>query len=66
VKAAEKKVFETALKMGIPPRAEIGSVDEARRFLDMGVRHFNLNMDIYILFNFWKTNGEALRKVVEG
>jgi 2-keto-3-deoxy-L-rhamnonate aldolase RhmA len=66
VKAAEKKVFETALKMGIPPRAEIGSVDEAKRFLDMGVRHFNLNMDIYILFNFWKTNGEALRKVVEG
>ncbi|MDQ1301406.1 MAG: HpcH HpaI protein, partial [Chloroflexota bacterium] len=39
---------------------------EAKRFLDMGVRHFNLNMDIYILFNFWKTNGEALRKVVEG
>jgi 4-hydroxy-2-oxoheptanedioate aldolase len=52
--------------MGIPPRAEIGSVDEAKRFLDMGVRHFNLNMDIFILFNFWKTNGEALRKVVEG
>lgn len=64
VKAAEKKVFETALKMGIQPRAEIGSVDEAKRFLDMGVRHFNLNMDIFILFNFWKTNGEALRKVV--
>lgn len=66
VKAAEKKVFETALKMGIPPRAEISSVDDARRYLDMGVRHFNLNMDIYILFNYWKTNGEALRKVVEG
>lgn len=66
VKAAEKKVFETALKMGIPPRAEISSVDDAKRYLDMGVRHFNLNMDIYILFNYWKTNGEALRKAVEG
>ena len=41
-------------------------MDEAKRFLDMGVCHFNLNMDIFILFNFWKTNGEALRKVVEG
>jgi hypothetical protein len=30
----------------------------------MGVRHFNLGMDIYILHNFLKTNGEALRKVV--
>ena len=57
VKAAEKKVFETALKMGIPPRAEIGSVDEAKRFLDMGVRHFNLNMDIYILFRDVRTYG---------
>jgi 2-keto-3-deoxy-L-rhamnonate aldolase RhmA len=66
VKAVEKKVFETALKMGIPPRAEIGSVDDAKRFLDMGVRHFNLSTDIYILHNFLKTNGEALRKVVEG
>ncbi len=59
-------MFETALKMGIPPRAEISSVDDAKRYLEMGVRHFNLNMDIYILFNYWKTNGEALRKVVEG
>ncbi len=66
VRAAEKKVFETALKMGIPARAEINSVDDAKRFLDMGVRHFNLGMDIFILFNFLKTNGEALRKVVEG
>lgn len=66
VKAAEKKVFETALKMGVQPRAEIGSVDEAKRFLDMGVRHFNLGMDIYILFQWWKTNGEALRKAIEG
>jgi 4-hydroxy-2-oxoheptanedioate aldolase len=66
IKATEKKVFETALKMGVPPRVEIGSVDQAKAYLDMGVRHFNLNMDIYILFQWWKTNGEALRKVVEG
>jgi 4-hydroxy-2-oxoheptanedioate aldolase len=64
IKAAEKKVFETALKLGVPPRVEISSVDQAKYYLDMGVRHFNLNMDIYILFNWWKTNGEALRKVV--
>jgi 2-keto-3-deoxy-L-rhamnonate aldolase RhmA len=64
VRAAERKVFETALRMGIPPRAEIASVDQAKRFQDMGVRHFSLNMDIYILYQWWKSNGEALRKAL--
>jgi 4-hydroxy-2-oxoheptanedioate aldolase len=64
VKAAERRVFETAIKMGIPPRAEINSVDEAKYYLDMGVRHFNIATDLSILFNWWKTNGDQLRKVV--
>ena len=64
VKTAERRVFETAIKMGIPPRAEINSVDEARYYLDMGVRHFNIATDLSILFNWWKTNGDQLRKVI--
>jgi len=65
VKAVERRVFETAIKMGIPPRAEINSVDEAKCYLDMGVRHFNIATDLSILFNWWKTNGDKLRKVIE-
>jgi len=65
VKAAERKVFETAIAMGVPPRAEIYSPEQARRFLEMGVRHFNLNADLSILYNWWKTNGAALRQMVE-
>jgi len=64
VKAVERKVFETALKLGIPPRAEINSVDQAKYYLDMGVRHFSLGVDISILYNWWKSNGEQLRKVM--
>ena len=51
VKAVERRVFETALKMGIPPRAEITSVDQAKYYLDLGVRHFNIGADLSILFN---------------
>ena len=65
VKAVERRVFETALKMGIPPRAEINSVDEAKYYLDLGVRHFNIAADLSILFNWWKKNGDELRKAVE-
>ncbi len=64
VKAIERKVFETALKMGVPPRAEIGSVDQAKYYLDLGVRHFNIGTDLSILYNWWKTNGDELRKIV--
>jgi 4-hydroxy-2-oxoheptanedioate aldolase len=66
VKAVERRVFETALEMEIPPRAEITSVDQAKYYLDLGVRHFNIGTDLSILFNWWKTNGDELRKALEG
>jgi hypothetical protein len=31
----------------------------------VGVRHFNIGTDLYILHNWWKTNGAKLRKVLE-
>ena len=64
VKAIKRKVFETALKMGVPPRAEIASVDQAKYYLDLGVRHFNIGTDLSILHDWWKTNGDELRKIV--
>jgi len=64
IKAVERKVFEMAVKYGIPARAEIASVDQAKYYLDMGVRHFNIGTDLTVLFNWWKTNGDSLRKVI--
>ncbi|MFH1560004.1 MAG: aldolase/citrate lyase family protein [Chloroflexota bacterium] len=64
VQEAERRVFESALKAGIQPRAEISSPDEAKRFLDMGVRHFCIGTDINILYNWLRSNGDALRKAV--
>ena len=64
VVAARNRVFETALKMGVPPRAEIQTVEDAKEFLDMGVRHFSIGTDISILYSWWKGNGETLRKAL--
>jgi 4-hydroxy-2-oxoheptanedioate aldolase len=66
IKATERRVFETAVKMGVPPRAEIGSADEAKYYLDLGVRHFCIGTDITILHGWWRDHGDALRKAVEG
>ena len=64
IKRIERKILETAIKYGIPPRAEIDNVDQAKYYLDIGVRHFSLGVDIRILFNWWKTNGDALQKAI--
>jgi len=66
IQAVEKHVFETAVKMGIPPRAEINSPDEAKYYMDLGVRHFCIGTDIAVLYQWMKSNGEGLRKLVEG
>lgn len=65
MKEVERYVFETAIKMGIPPRAEIGSPDQAEYFLEMGVRHFCIGTDISILYQWWKDNGATLKSMVE-
>jgi 2-keto-3-deoxy-L-rhamnonate aldolase RhmA len=64
VKATERRVIETALKMGVQPRAEIGSADQAKYYLDLGVRHFCIGTDVSILYRWWKTNGDELREVI--
>ena len=66
VSAAKKRTFEVSLKMGVPPRAEIGSADEMKEYLDMGVKHFSLGTDISILYSFWKDEGERVLRAMEG
>ena len=66
LRVVERRVFETAIQMGVPPRAEINTSDQAKHFLDMGVRHFCIGTDINILHQWWKGQGEDLRKALEG
>lgn len=60
----EKHVITTALRMGVQPRAEIGAPADAERYLEMGVKHFCIGTDFSILYQWFKENGEALRKIV--
>jgi 2-keto-3-deoxy-L-rhamnonate aldolase RhmA len=66
IKAVERQVIETALNLGVPPRAEVHTADQAKYYLDLGVRHFCIGTDITILFNWWQAQGDDLRKAIEG
>lgn len=61
VKDAELRVIEAALAAGMHPRAEIKKPEQARFYLDLGVRHFSMGTDLGILANWLRTEGGALR-----
>ena len=66
LRQVERRVFETAIKMGVPPRAEIATADQAKYFLDMGVRHFSVGTDIQFMHQWLKSQGEDMRKALGG
>lgn len=66
VKEAELKTVKTALKMDVIPRAELTTPEEVQRYIELGVRNFNLNIDLMILYDWWKKNGAEIRKVLSG
>jgi 4-hydroxy-2-oxoheptanedioate aldolase len=64
VREAERYVIETALKLGIAPRAEIARPEEAKRYLDMGIKHFCIGTDVSILFEWFVNSGKAMRSIL--
>ncbi len=63
---AERNVIETAHRAGVPCRAEIASVADAGRYVELGVRHFSIGYDIYTIYHAFKAAGVELRSFVEG
>jgi 2-keto-3-deoxy-L-rhamnonate aldolase RhmA len=62
---AERYVIETALRMGIAPRAELSDPEQAQKYLDMGVKHFCVGTDVSILFNWFKQAGQQMSTLLQ-
>ena len=63
---AERRMITTALALGIAPRVEISRPEQAKPYLDLGVSHFCMGWDVEILFDWFKRDGEAMRKILQG
>jgi len=61
---AQRDMIELALKKGKHPRVEIGSFEQAKEYIDMGVRHFCVGTDLSIIYQWSKKNGEEMRKLL--
>jgi len=68
VKEAELKIVKTALKKGIRPRVEIGSIDykieDFQKYVELGIKDFSLPSEGKIIYEWLKKHGENIRKLL--
>jgi 2-keto-3-deoxy-L-rhamnonate aldolase RhmA len=62
VKEAEEYMIKTAITMGVPPRVELMDFKDAGPYLNMGVKHFCIGWDVFIIQKFCQEQGAAFRK----
>jgi len=66
VKEAELRTIEVAIKKGIRPRVEIGSIDykmeDLQKYVELGVKDFSLPNEGKIVYQWLKKHGENIRK----
>lgn len=55
---AERYMIATALRMGVQPRVELADSGGLERYLALGVRHFNIGLDLRILHGWYRLHGE--------
>ena len=61
VREAEKYVIEKALSKNIQPRIELSEAAGFEPYLEMGVKHFNIGIDVRVLFSWFATAGGKMR-----
>jgi 4-hydroxy-2-oxoheptanedioate aldolase len=62
VTEAEEYIIKTAINMGVAPRVELMDFKDAGPYLEMGVEHFCIGWDVFIIQKFCQEQGAAFRK----
>jgi 2-keto-3-deoxy-L-rhamnonate aldolase RhmA len=64
VQKAQEKMIELALKKGLHPRVEIAGFEEAKPFVEMGVRHFCIGWDLTVIFSWCLKQGKGMKSLL--
>ena len=64
IRPFEEQVIRKSLEYGIRPRIEIGAMEQARRYLDLGVRDFCIGWDRFIYRAALASLGEGMQKLL--
>lgn len=60
----ERGLIEKCHNVGVAFRAECSTLEAARYYLDLGVRHFCYGWDLMTLHERWRSDGEQLRELI--
>ncbi len=63
IQEAQNERIKRALAAGVHPRVELGSLDSAKRYLDMGVRHFCVGWDLRTIYSWCKQEGKLIEEL---
>ncbi len=66
IQKVERDMIELALKKGVAPRVEIGSSEQAKPYLEIGVRHFCIGWDIRTVYQWCQQQSTAMRQLLSG
>ena len=64
VQNAQKDMIKMALQKGVAPRIEIPGFEQAKPWIDLGVRHFCMGYDTSTISEWCKQQGSGLRKLL--
>jgi 4-hydroxy-2-oxoheptanedioate aldolase len=63
VQDAQKRMVEMALEAGVQPRIELGSLEQAQPWMDLGVKHFCVGWDLGTIFGYCRRQGELMEEL---
>ena len=62
---AERRCIKAAIRNGILPRCEISSADQAKYYIDLGVKHFSVGDQFKVLKAYWEKEGDRMYQILE-
>ena len=65
VQKAHRDMIEMAIKKGVAPRVEVASFEQAKSYIDMGVRHFCIGWDIVVIFNWCQNQAAGMKALLD-
>lgn len=65
IRPFEATVIRKSIEYGVFPRIEIGAVEQAKRYVDLGVRHFCIGWDRFMYRTALMDLGEGMKKLTE-
>ncbi len=63
VQQTEQHVIEQALKKGKVPRVELDSIEQAKPYIDMGVRNFCIGIDLRIIYQWCQSQAKVIQEL---